>query len=99
LAAEGLNDADVREGRKVAAVRRVIAKVAAVAANHLTAARQGPAVSRAAMPALLPGTLAGLYLRRLQAVGFDPTHRRLNIAPPIKQMALLWTLWRGRGRF
>jgi NADH dehydrogenase [ubiquinone] 1 alpha subcomplex assembly factor 6 len=96
LAAEGLTATDIAEHRNQAATRRVIARVAAAAEGHLAAARQGPAAARAALPALFPATLAGLYLRRLKAVGFNPYHPRLNIAPPVRQLALLWNSWRGR---
>lgn len=50
-----------------------VAEIAALARRHLAAARGlGRRVPRAAVPALLPATLAGVYLDRLEKSAFDP---------------------------
>lgn len=55
------------------ALRQVAAEVAAAAAARLAAARVAHRrVPSAALPALLPGVLAGRTLRRLERAGHDP---------------------------
>jgi NADH dehydrogenase [ubiquinone] 1 alpha subcomplex assembly factor 6 len=87
--AAGLHvDREVFELRSSPALRRVVAQVAAAAAGHLANARaRRGAVPRAALPALLPGVLAGADLARLARAGYDPFDRRLAGHDP-------WRGWR-----
>lgn len=81
-------DAEVFELRSSPALRRVVERIAAIAAGHLADARaQRRAVPRAAMPALLPGVLAGADLARLARASYDPFDRRLVGRDP-------WRGWR-----
>jgi phytoene/squalene synthetase len=78
-------------------VAPVVATIAARGLAHLAAARaQRQAVPAAALAALLPGTLAGAYLRRLRRTSHDPSavaRQRSPLAP----LTLLWH--RATGRF
>jgi NADH dehydrogenase [ubiquinone] 1 alpha subcomplex assembly factor 6 len=72
------------------ALAPVVATLVEAALAHLAAARaQRRAVPKAAQAALLPGTLAGAYLRRLRRAGHDP-----RAAPrqrsPLAPLSLLW---------
>lgn len=87
LAAEAATAEDVIHGRKSAAVHRVVGAVAARAAEHLRQARRRR-VAREALPALLPASLADLYLRRLRRAGYDPTRPDLQVSGPLKQWRL-----------
>lgn len=91
LLAEFGCDADtVVEDRERAKLRRVVARVAGAAAEHLAAARAlRRRVAPGALPALLPGALAELYLFRLKRAGFDPYDRRLRVSVPRQQLRLL----------
>ena len=58
---------------------------------HLAAARtQRRAVPRAAQAALLPGTLAGAWLRRLRRAGHDPRAAAVRQRSPFAPLGLLW---------
>jgi NADH dehydrogenase [ubiquinone] 1 alpha subcomplex assembly factor 6 len=74
----------------------VVATLAERGLAHLAAARaQRRAVPKAAQAALLPGTLAGAYLRRLRRTGHDPLagpRQRSPLAP----LSLLWRHASGR---
>jgi phytoene synthase len=69
----GLDMRDVLELRQPPELARAVEAVAERAGQHLAAARhRRHAVSRAAIPALLPATLADGYLKRLRRVGYNP---------------------------
>lgn len=74
----------------------LVAALAERGLAHLAAARENrPAVPAAALAALLPGSLAGAYLRRLRRTGRQPAaafRRRSALAP----LALLWRSTTGR---
>ena len=74
----------------------VVATLAGRGLAHLAAGRaQRRAVPKAAQAALLPGTLAGAYLRRLRRTGPDPLaapRQRSPLAP----LSLLWRHASGR---
>ena len=75
----------------------VVATVAERGRAHLAAARaQRPAVPAAALPALLPGSLAGSYLRRLRRARYDPSAALARISA-LAPLTLLWR--RATGRF
>ena len=74
-----------------------VARLCDVAAGHLVAARRLPGnLPRAALPALLPATLADGYLRRLRRSGFDPYDEGLRAAGAGGVAKLAWNAWRGR---
>ncbi|MDH3474653.1 MAG: squalene/phytoene synthase family protein [Rhodospirillales bacterium] len=70
---------------------RVVGEVAAVAKEHLSAARAlRPQVPRRALPALLPGRLASRYLAQLERAGHDPFHQAVQSALPGRVWGLAW---------
>lgn len=72
MAAEGVDGDDVLALKRPQGLAGVVAAVATVAADHLRAARAlGREVPRAALPALLPASLAGADLARLRRARFD----------------------------
>jgi NADH dehydrogenase [ubiquinone] 1 alpha subcomplex assembly factor 6 len=76
----------------------VVATIADRGLAHLAAARaQRQAVPAAALAALLPGTLAGSYLRRLRRMGHDPQAARARQRSALAPLTLLWC--RATGRF
>jgi NADH dehydrogenase [ubiquinone] 1 alpha subcomplex assembly factor 6 len=61
----------------------VVREIAGEASRQLGAAREAAkGLPRVLLPALLPGTLAGLYLKRLERAGFDPYAQAVQDAPP-----------------
>ena len=75
----------------------VAAEVAAEARRHLGEARAlRGGVPRAALPALLPATLAELYLDALGKAGHDPFADRLRLPHPLRQAKLGWRALTGR---
>jgi len=67
----------------------VFSEVGAEARRLLVMARRRP-VQRAALPALLPLTLAELQLARLELAGFDPASRLPPVSPLRQHMRLVW---------
>jgi NADH dehydrogenase [ubiquinone] 1 alpha subcomplex assembly factor 6 len=64
---------------------------------HLAVARaQRRAVPRAAQAALLPGTLAGAWLRQLRRAGHDPRAAAVRQRSPLAPLGLLWRHAAGR---
>ncbi len=97
MAAAGARPRDLFELRPTPALAQVARGMAATAREHLAAARALRAeVPRAALPALLPATLADGYLRRLERNGYDVLGRSSEIAQPLRQARLAWAAWRGR---
>ena len=75
----------------------VVAEVVAVARAHLdTARRLAHRVPAAALPALLPATLADLYLHRLAAADHDVFAPRVMVRHPLRPLWLAWRAWRRR---
>ncbi len=77
----------------------VMREVALEARRLLVMARRRPVprpMPSTVLPALLPLTLAALYLARLERAGCNPTAPGLDVSPPRKHLALLWAAWRGR---
>ncbi len=90
LAAQGLDAEAVFGGERSPKMSHVIEQIARHAESRLAVVRRlRGKVSRAALPALLPATLARLYLKRLKQAGFDPASPRLVVGMPRKQIALL----------
>lgn len=94
----GVRAEDILELRRPAGLPAVAGDIAREAERRLAeAGRAARGLPRSLLPALLPGSLARLYLRRLAAAGNDLFDRRVQEAPS----ARIWHLW-GRnllGRF
>ena len=83
-------------GRGGPSLASVVAEIAGMAEAHLAEARAlSRDVPRAAIPALLPVTLANVYLGRLRRAGFDPFNPRVQ-QPGAGRLRLLINAWRGR---
>lgn len=95
LAVQGLTPEAAYQTECDPALRPVIAEVAAEASMLLQMAR-GQKAARAALPALLPVTLASLSLNALRRSGFDPVAAETRITPLRRQMALLRASLLGR---
>lgn len=92
-----LNAEQLSAGRSSSALGRVVRRIAESAQAHLALARaHGNGTARAALPALLPATLADLYLRRLERAGYNPFSPALTVAPLAKQLRVLAAVLRGR---
>lgn len=97
LAANGVTEDALFRGRPEPGLRAVVAAVAAVASDHLARARAvRSAVPKPGLPALLPATLAGLYLGALHKAGHDPFAPRMLMPHPFRQLALAWAAFTGR---
>jgi NADH dehydrogenase [ubiquinone] 1 alpha subcomplex assembly factor 6 len=81
-------DRQLFELRSTPALRQVARQIAEHAGRRLEESRAlARHVPRAALPALLPATLAGADLARLRRAGYDPFERRLAAPDP-------WRSWR-----
>lgn len=92
----GLRIDDLFELRRAPALCDVVRRIAEVARGELTTARRLPRPPRAQLAALLPGTLAGLYLKRLEAAAFDPFDLRVQTPPPLRAAWLIAAQAMGR---
>jgi phytoene synthase len=93
----GIDPAHARRMRGSPALRYAVAEIAAAAEGHLRRARQiRRAVSRAALPALLPAVIAERWLRQLGRAGGDPFDPSLARADPLQIWRLLAAMLRGR---
>ncbi len=83
LSAEaGLDTCELFELRAPPQARAVIERLAQAAHRHLRAARQHRrAVPKAALPALLPATLAERYLADIEKAGYDVFQMPVNAGP------------------
>jgi NADH dehydrogenase [ubiquinone] 1 alpha subcomplex assembly factor 6 len=74
VAAEaGVDPGDYARGRTTPGLRRAVETMARAASRHLVVARSSRgSIPRAAVPALLPGRIAGKALHRIERAGFDP---------------------------
>lgn len=80
---------DVLAGRFTPTLARVVLSVLDRADGHLREARGlRRQVPRRALPALLPATLAAMYLRRLRRAGGNPFADGLTIGPLRRQLRL-----------
>ena len=97
LSRRGVDERLLFELRPSPELRKVAAQVAGLAAEHLA---KGRAVRRAvpgrARPALLLGSLAGLYLRALERAGYDVFAPRIQMAHPLRHVVLAWRAMTGR---
>lgn len=95
LAAQGLSPEAAYQIETGAALRPVFARIGTEAETLLQAAREKK-ISRAALPALLPVTLAALALNSLRQSAHDPIVAEAKLTPLRRQIALLWASLRGR---
>lgn len=85
------------EGRARHALAPIARDISARARSHLVAARvERSAVSRRAVPALLPAILADLYLDRLERTGFDLFVSTPQREPGTRVLRVAWAAVRGR---
>jgi phytoene synthase len=97
LARHEVRAEDLLELRQPPGLTSVVREIAEEAARQLEAARQaGRGLPRSMLPALLPGTLADLYLKRLERAGYDPYAPSVQTAPPGRVWRLTWRRMRGR---
>lgn len=97
LAAHGVTENALFQGRPEAGLPRVVQVVADRAREHLRQARAlRRGVPKAALPALLPATLADLYLGALAKAGHDPFAPRMLMPHPFRQVRLGWAAATGR---
>ncbi len=93
----GADRNDLFELRGGPALAKVVEEVAEAARRALYAGREFRRdVARAAIPALLPGTLAGMYLRRMAGLGHDLFTQPIAIGQPARQFRLLRAAILGR---
>jgi phytoene synthase len=93
----GLDVFQLFEMRSPQALRTVVAAVADCADSYLDAARAARhGNTRAALPALLPATLAEGYLRRLQRAQYDPFAASVQKPGPLRLSKLAVNAARGR---
>lgn len=95
LGAHGLTPDAVIQTNVSAQLPAVLQEVARDAEGLLQQAMQVKP-SRAALPALLPATLARLHLKALRTSDYDPAAAELRVTPLARQMTLLWASLRGR---
>ncbi|WP_298728036.1 squalene/phytoene synthase family protein [uncultured Ferrovibrio sp.] len=95
LAAAGRTPESLYQRGMGAEVAGVIAEIGQDAACMLDELRQRP-VSRQALPALLPASLARVYLRHLARAGYNPEAVPANSAATAKHFSLLSSVWRRR---
>jgi phytoene synthase len=97
LAAHGLAHGEVLALRSSPALAAVAADIAALAAGHVERARDlRRQVPRAALPALLPATLAATHLAALRRAGHDVLAPAVQLPSPHRHLGLLWAMVRGR---
>ena len=93
----GADLADLFELRGGSALARVVRRLADAAQAHLQAGRDiRQDVPSVALPALLPGTLAQMYLRRIARKDHDVFGNPILINQPSRQLRLLRAVLTGR---
>ena len=98
LAAEvGLDPARLFALEPTPELASAVAAIAARAGRRLAAARElAPQVPKSALPALLPGRLAAISLKRIARTGYDVFDPRLAAARRTSAVDLVWSALRGR---
>ena len=94
----GALDVDaLTRGRPVPGLADVVSELCELAAGHLADARRLSAqVPRAALPVLLPATLAKGYLDKLRAARHEPFEARVRASPPSRLLMLALNAFWGR---
>jgi phytoene synthase len=75
--------------------RVLIDRIVAISEAHLRMARLS-AVPRRRLPALLPASLVGPYLRLIKRGDFDPFRHETSLSIPRRQLALMSAMMRGK---
>ncbi len=97
MAAEGVTETALFQGKPEPGLTRVAKAVADRAREHLAKARAlRRSVPKTALPALLPATLADLYLGALAKAEHDPFAPRMLMPHPFRQARLAWAGMTGR---
>jgi len=97
LARHGVAEPQLFDLKPGEGIRPVVAAVVAEAGRHLAEARGlRRDVPRAALPALLPATLADLYLSVLSRNDNDPMAARVQMPHPFRAARLAWQAALGR---
>jgi len=97
MAEAGASERDLFELRASAPLAEAVRQVAEAARRHLASAREARSeLPGRAVPALLPATLAGLYLERLDAIGHDVLARPAEIGRLRRQLGVLRAALGGR---
>ncbi|QJE72723.1 squalene/phytoene synthase family protein [Aerophototrophica crusticola] len=97
MATHGVMENALFDGKAGPGLAAVVKEVAAVARDHLAQARAlRREVPKVALPALLPATLADLYLGVLAREGHDPSAARVQLQNPFRQVRLGWAALTGR---
>ena len=93
----GLDPADYCVLRSTRSLRSATAEIAAAADRHLVAARaRRRAITRRALPALLPAIVTARSLTRLKRVGYDPFDPALAAPDPTQSWRLAISAFRNR---
>ncbi len=89
LKEHGVSTSKLFDGKRQEGLPQVVRRVAEVARGHLAEARaRRRDVPRAALPALLPATMADTYLGALEKAGWDPFDPRVQMPHPFLQLRL-----------
>ncbi|MHA1568149.1 MAG: phytoene/squalene synthase family protein [Alphaproteobacteria bacterium] len=97
MAAAGAKESDLFAMRPTPPLADVVTRVADTARERLAAARAGrQEAPRAALPALLPATLADFYLRRMAAADHNVLGRPIEIGRAGRTLRYSWAALRGR---
>jgi phytoene synthase len=96
LEAHRVDRGEVFELRSSPGLRDAVRELADLAGSHLDRARDLGPVPRRALPALLPATLAELYLRRIAKLGYEVFDPALAEPPPLALWRMGWRALRGR---
>jgi len=97
MAEAGLKLGDLLELRRTPEVRAAVERMALAASDYLRKGREPWDIPKSAMAALLPATLAGIHLRRLARVGYDPLDP--SLAKPVAFAPLRLALAAATGRY
>jgi phytoene synthase len=93
----GSTAAEVLGGASFTALPHIVRPIAEEAERHIIAARRLRAdVPAQALPALLPATLAAIYLGRLRRSGFDPYRAGVESPTPLRHLRLTFHAMFGR---
>lgn len=88
---------DLLELKPSSELNSAIKSLSDIAVAELQAAREMQRrIGRDAIPVLLQGRLAEIYLQRLSSLGFDPFDPRNAEIPPMAVWRLAWSKFRGR---
>jgi phytoene synthase len=97
IGAAGSTAAQVLSGGSFAALPAIVRPIAREAERRIAEARRlRPELPARALPALLPATLAAMYLGRLRRRGFDPYRQGIESPTPLRHLRLTFYAMFGR---